>query len=266
MNFLMKSFNAILKLVCLSAGLLASVVDGYSWGQKGHDVTCAIAEKHLSRKARKQISDILDGKSIVYWANWMDNASHTPEYSYTKTWHYKNIDADETYAQAPLNEKGDVVRAINEQIEALKSGKQNREEQALSLKFLVHLMGDLHCPMHMGHKSDLGGNKWQIQYFGRGSNIHSVWDSGLVESAHKWTYTEWVEQIDIFGKEENRRIAAGTPATWGEETYEVCKKVYDATPVGSKLSYDYVSEWSAVAEMQLLRAGLRLAAVLNDIF
>ncbi len=266
MNFLMKSFNAILKLVCLSAGLLTSVVDGYSWGQKGHDVTCAIAERHLNRKARKQISDILEGKSIVYWANWMDNASHTPEYGYTTTWHYKNIDADETYAQAPLNEKGDVVRAINEQIEALKSGELNREEQALSLKFLVHLMGDLHCPMHMGHKSDLGGNRWQVQYFGKGSNIHSVWDSGLVESAHKWTYTEWVEQIDIMGKEENKRIAAGTPATWGEETYEVCKTVYDATPIGSKLSYDYVSEWSTVAEMQLLRAGLRLAAVLNDIF
>lgn len=262
----MNKFNVMSKLACLTAGLLVFAINGYSWGQKGHDVTCAIAEKHLSRKAKKQILEILDGKSIVYWANWMDNASHTPEYRYTKTWHYKNIDAGETYEQAALEEKGDVVRAINDLIAELKSGNQTKEEQALSLKFLVHLMGDLHCPMHMGHKSDLGGNRWQVQYFGRGSNIHSVWDSGLVESAHKWTYTEWVDQIDTYSKEENKKIVEGDPVSWGEQTYEVCKKVYDATPVGSKLSYDYVSEWAPVAEMQLLRAGLRLAAVLNDIF
>ena len=148
-----------LKLVCLCAGLLAVSVNGYSWGQKGHDVTCAIAQKHLTRKAEKKISAILDGKSIVYWANWMDNASHTPEYQYTSTWHYKNIDADETFETAQINKDGDVLIAVNEQIAALKSGKLNKEEQALALKFLVHLVGDMHCPMHMGHKSDKGGNR-----------------------------------------------------------------------------------------------------------
>lgn len=262
----MTKSNKALKLACIAAGLLAFGVNGYSWGQKGHDVTCAIAEKHLTGKARKQISAILDGKSIVYWANWMDNASHTPEYRYTTTWHYKNIDADETYSDASLNPDGDVVRAIDAQIEALKSGKLSREEQATSLKFLVHLMGDLHCPMHMGHKSDLGGNRWQLQYFGAGKNLHSVWDSGLIEQAHKWTYSEWVEQIDTFGKDEDRKIAEGNPTAWGEETYGICCKIYETTPVGSKLSYDYVSKWTETVEMQLLRAGLRLASVLNDIF
>ena len=262
----MKKADEMMKLACMAAGMLLFTVNGYSWGQKGHDVTCAIAEKHLTTKARKHISAILDGKSIIYWANWMDNASHTPEYRYTSTWHYKNIDADETYQSASVNENGDVVRAIEEQIAALKSGNQSREEQATSLKFLVHLMGDLHCPMHMGHKSDLGGNRWQVQYFGSGRNLHSVWDSGLVESAHNWTYSEWVEQIDTYSKEENRKMAEGTPASWGEETYGICKKIYEETPVGSKLSYDYVSGWTETAEQQLLRAGLRLAAILNDIF
>ena len=120
--------NRTLKLVCLCAGLLAVSVNGYSWGQKGHDVTCAIAQKHLTIKAEKKISEILDGKSIVYWANWMDNASHTPEYQYTSTWHYKNIDADETFETAQINKDGDVLIAVNEQIAALKSGKLNKEE------------------------------------------------------------------------------------------------------------------------------------------
>lgn len=260
------NMNRTLKLVCLCAGLLAVSVNGYSWGQKGHDVTCAIAQKHLTKKAQKQICEILDGKSIVYWANWMDNASHTPQYKHTSTWHYKNIDADETYENAELNDKGDVIRAVNEQVAALKSGKLSKEEQALSLKFLVHLMGDMHCPMHMGHKSDRGGNRWQLTYFGKGTNLHSVWDSGIIESAHKWTYSEWVEQIDTNSKEIDAQMAQGTPESWGKETYEICKKIYDTTPVGSKLSYDYVSEWTETIETQLLRAGLRLARVLNEIF
>lgn len=255
-----------LKLVCLCAGLLAVSVNGYSWGQKGHDVTCAIAQKHLTRKAEKKISAILDGKSIVYWANWMDNASHTPEYQYTSTWHYKNIDADETFKTAQINKDGDVLIAVNEQIAALKSGKLNKEEQALALKFLVHLVGDMHCPMHMGHKSDKGGNRWQVQYFRNGTNLHSVWDSGVIESAHKWTYSEWVEQIDVNSKASDRKMAEGTPESWSKETYEVCKSIYEATPVGSQLSYDYVSEWTETIEDQLLKAGLRLASILNDIF
>lgn len=260
------NMNRTLKLVCLCAGLLAVSVNGYSWGQKGHDVTCAIAQKHLTKKAQKQISEILDGKSIVYWANWMDNASHTPQYKHTSTWHYKNIDADETYENAELNDKGDVIRAVNEQVAALKSGKLSKEEKALSLKFLVHLMGDMHCPMHMGHKSDRGGNGWQLRYFGKGTNLHSIWDSGVIESAHKWTYSEWVEQIDTNSKEIDVQMAQGTPESWGKETYGICKKIYDTTPVGSKLSYDYVSEWTETIETQLLRAGLRLARVLNEIF
>ena len=230
----MKHFNGILKLVCLGAGLLAVSVNGYSWGQKGHDVTCALAEKHLTKKAKIHAS--------------------------------KNIDADKTYENAPLNENGDVVRAINEQITALKSGKLSRDEQVLSLKFLVHLMGDLHCPMHMGHMSDRGGNKWQVQFFRSGTNLHSIWDSSIIESAHKWTYSEWVDQIDINSKSVNEKFVEGNPESWGKETYEICKTVYDATPVGSKLSYDYVSDWTETIENQLLRAGLRLASVLNDIF
>ena len=111
-------------MALLVAGLFAVSVDGYCWGQKGHDVTCAVAQRHLTRKAARKIDEILDGKTIVYWANWMDNASHTPEYRYTSSWHYRNTDEGETFSGAPLNENGDVVRAVNEQIAALKSGSR----------------------------------------------------------------------------------------------------------------------------------------------
>ena len=130
----MKTTKSILFMLVACAGMVAGTTTAAAWGQKGHDVTCAIAERHLTKKAAKEIDRILDGKSIVYWANWMDNASHTREFSYTKTWHYKDIDPDETYETAELCGSGDVVTAINAQVAALKSGELNKEAEALALK------------------------------------------------------------------------------------------------------------------------------------
>lgn len=239
----------------------------FGWGQKGHDVTVFIAENHLTPTTYSNIADLLDGKSMVYWANWLDNASHSPEYAYTKTWHYKNIDKGVKYAEAPLHPNGDIVRAVYEQVQILQDSTVSREDHKLALKILVHIMGDLHQPMHMGHASDLGGNRWTVNYFGRDTNLHSVWDSSVPESAHKWTYTEWNDQINRATPLEIENILAeGTPEKWGEETFEICKEVYAKTPQGTKISYDYVSEWAPTVEEQFLKGGLRLADLLNSIF
>lgn len=262
----MKNFRLFPVLVTVCAGLIAGTSVASAWGQKGHDVTCAIAQRHLTPKAQKKISEILHGRSIVYWANWLDNASHTPEYAYTKTWHYKNIDAGESYDNALLCQTGDVVTAIEAQVKALKSGELNKDASSLAIKMLVHLVGDLHNPMHMGHRSDRGGNRWQVQFFNMGKNLHGIWDTDIAERAHRWTYSEWADEIDTADKSQIKEIVKGTPSDWGRETYEIASKIYEGTPVGSKLSYDYVNTWTPVIEDQLEKAGLRLASLLNDIF
>lgn len=244
-----------------------SCLSGFAWGQKGHDVTAYIAENHLTPATYETIGELLDGKSIVYWANWLDNASHSPEYAYSKTWHYKNIDEGIEFEEAPLLESGDIVRAIYEQASILQNPESTKSEKQLALKILVHLMGDIHQPMHMGHATDLGGNKWTVSYFGRDSNLHSVWDSSLPEAAHKWTYTEWNDQINRTTDAETALIIFnGNPEKWGKETYEICKEVYSKTPQGTKISYDYIGEWTPTIELQLLKGGLRLADLLNSIF
>ena len=251
----------------LTLGIATSTLNMFGWGQKGHDVTVFIAENHLTPDSYEKITELLDGKSMVYWANWLDNASHTPEYAYSKTWHYKNIDDGIKYEEAPLHPDGDIIRAIYDQVEILQNPVTSKEDKQLALKILVHVMGDLHQPMHMGHASDLGGNRWTVNYFGRDSNLHSVWDSSVPESAHKWTYTEWNNQINRPSAEEIVTILEnGTPEKWGKETFEICKEVYAKTPQGTKISYDYVSEWTPVVENQFLKGGIRLADVLNSIF
>lgn len=239
----------------------------FGWGQKGHDTTAFIAEQHLTPITREVINALFDGRSIVYFANWLDNASHTPEYSYSKTWHYKNIDEGQTFESAPLLDTGDIVSAIYSQTEVLNNPESTREQKQLALKIVVHLLGDIHQPMHLGHASDLGGNRHEVKYFGRNNNLHSVWDSSIPESAHKWSYTEWQQQIDrINNTQETIILEHGAPEKWAKETFQIAKEIYSKTPKGTDISYDYIAEWTPVIEEQFLKGGLRLADVLNSIF
>ena len=262
-NYIMKLVYRLLFSLLLLSFATQEIL---AWGQKGHDVTCEIAERHLTRKARKAVTRLLEGKSMVYWSNWLDNASHTPEYAYTKTWHYKNIDAGVLFEDAELEPKGDVVTAINKQMQTLKDKASSTDSKRLALKMLIHLVGDVHQPMHMGHKSDLGGNRWMVQFFGREKNLHGIWDSDVLEGGHKWSYEEWATEIDVLSKKQNREICCGTVEDWAKETFAIATEVYSLTPQGSKLSYDYQARWTPVIEQQLLRGGLRLAHLLNSVF
>ena len=251
-------------IIALIAPLMG--LSAWAWSQKGHDVTAYIAEQHLTPAAAAAVDSIFHGKSMVYWANWLDNASHTMDYAYTKTWHYKNIDEGYKFDEAPLNEKGDIVGAVNMQIATLSDSTTTPQEAELALRILVHCMGDMHQPMHMGHLSDLGGNKTKLKYFDRETTLHSIWDGSLVESAHKWSYTEWQQQIDRATPEEQLTIIAGTPESWAEETFGVAGKVYKYYQPGLNVKYDQIAYATPIIEQQFLRGGLRLAHVLNSIF
>lgn len=246
--------------------LICNSLSGLGWGQKGHDVTAFVAESHLTPVTLQAVDSLLDGRSMVYWANWLDNASHNDEYAYTKTWHYKNIDEGVKYVNAPVNPDGDIVIALREQIKTLSNPKTSKEDKNLAMKILVHLMGDLHQPMHMGHASDRGGNSVGVKFFGKPANLHSIWDSSLVESAHKWSYSEWQQQIDGLREEDEIMLVSGNIDDWGARCYEVAKVIYKYFPEGKNVSYNEVAEWSPVIEDQLLMAGLRLAHILNSIF
>lgn len=257
--YTMKKF--ILTLVAAAATLSA-----FAWGQKGHDTVANIAERHFTAATADSVAAILDGMSPVYWANWLDNASHTPEYYYTKTWHYKNIDAGQDYDSVPRAEKGDVVSALREQIAILADSVSTKSQKALALKIVIHLVGDLHQPMHMGHKSDLGGNKVQVRFFDRGTNLHSVWDTNLPNTAHSWTYTEWTDQLDRATPARQAELTAGNIDDWARESVAIAARVYDYFPSGTKISYNQIAQWTPTIEQQLLRGGLRLAEVLNAVF
>lgn len=256
-----------MKQIAVFILIIATAFNAMAWGPKGHDTVAYIAEKHLSKRTLKRVTEILDGKSLVYVANWMDNASHTDEYAYTKTWHYVNVDPEEgTYANSKKDVAGDAVTAINALVDNLKSGELTPEQERVQLMMLIHIVGDIHCPMHAGRKSDRGGNGTQVKYFGKQKKLHSVWDSEIVESAHRWGYSEWQEQVDRATAKQEKAMAQGTPNDWIEETVVLANKLYQDAAEVSNMSYDYVAEYAPVIEQQFLKGGIRLAKLIEEIY
>lgn len=253
------------KLLLLMLGVTLSL-NAFAWGQKGHDVVAYIAECHLTPAAAEKVGAVLGGRSLVYYANWMDNASNTPEYAYSKTWHYMNIDEGETLETQPRHPQGDLLTAIASITKEIERGKWSEKEHFDGLRMLIHLVGDLHCPMHAGRSTDRGGNGVPVLFFNRETNLHSIWDSSLVESAHNWSYSEWQWNIDRVTEAFAEQVQQGTPEEWFAQTVAITKKIYELTPEGAKISYDYINAMTPVIEQQLLLGGLRLAALLNELY
>ena len=255
--------------------LLGNVV-ALAWGPTGHDVVAAIAEKHLTKKAKKEINKLLDGKSIVYYSSWMDNIQNSPyweqSYKITKTWHYANVDKGHTYQTMPKNENGDVVSSLQMLTDAMEYHYSELTDSMKVdyLKMIVHMVADLHCPMHAGRLSDRGGNGTKVKWFGQNTSLQSVWDSKIVESSRKWSYSEWVEQIDRTGKSYKKEIMGGSFEDWFTETVGHSNSIYTYVENLGKdnpnLSYQFVYDFFPVLERQLLHGGYRLAYVLNSIF
>lgn len=126
-------------------------------------------------------------------------------------------------------------------------------------------MGDLHQPLHIGKAQDKGGNDFQVRWFGSGTNLHSVWDSKMIDS-YGMSYTEVAANADVLSKDEVAAIKRGTVKDWVSESRMLCEDIYDNTKVGEKLGYNYMYQYINVTRSQLQKGGIRLAKIINDIF
>ena len=255
-------------LLVIMAGLLMSG-SAFGWGREGHETIAKIAENNLKPSARKVIEKYLGDHSIVYYAKWMDEYRHTPEYAFTTKWHVARVDENLEYS--PYPEAGDAISGINQAVEILKDYKTLPDSTvAVNIKYLLHLVGDMHCPMHAGRLSDLGGNKTKVKWFGQNTNLHSVWDSKMIDAARKWSYSEWVEQLDRTDRKFRKSVMRGTYEEWFKETVEGAASIYEYVERMEKenpnLSYQFVYDFSPLLEDRLLVGGYRLAYVLNSIF
>ncbi len=235
------------------------------WSKTGHRVTGKVAEQHLSRKVKKAINKLLDGESLALVSTFADDIKADRSFSSFSPWHYVNFPADKQYTDVEPSSRGDLVIGINTCISIIKDKNRSKADRAFYLKMLVHFIGDLHQPMHVGRLEDKGGNDIQIQWFNEGTNLHRLWDSNLI-NLFGMSYTELAGTLPELSKAQVKAIQQGTVYDWVEESQELANEVYDSVSVGEKIGYPYSYKYTGVLREQLQKGGLRLAKVLNDIF
>ncbi len=253
------------KQIAILLLLLMLPTTSYGWGKRGHDVIAHIAECHLTKGVLEGVTELLDGRSMVYYANWMDSASRTAKYRDTYTWHYFNMEMRDDCSTAKRERHGDLLTAAEELEARLRDESLTREERGVALRMYIHIIGDMHQPMHIGREEDHGGGDIPVVYFVESTSLHAVWDYHIVEGCHSWSYSEWQQQIDRLNEAEVRAVTAGGYAEWIDATHEVTREIYRRTPAEHRIFYEYVDHFTPIVEQQLLYAGLRLAAKLNMI-
>lgn len=252
-----------LTIVLLATFLLTASTPVF-WGQIGHRTVGHIADGMLTKKARKQVKRVLGHETLAEVSTWMDEIRSDNSYRYANTWHYCTIPDGMTYETAPKQEGGDVVWAIEKIVKELKSGNLSAEQEAINLKFLAHLVGDVHQPLHVGNGTDRGGNDVKLQWFGTNTNLHSVWDSRMID-AKQLSYYEFADWINHPSKQEIKSWQTTSIRDWAHESMSYRDQVY-AFPENGRLSYRYSYDNFNVVKHRILQAGVRLAGVINDIY
>lgn len=234
-----------------------------AWGPTGHRVTGWVAEKYLSKKARKALLRILDGQSIAMASTWMDEIRSDSAYDRMTDWHWVTIPRGLTYEASPKNPHGDILQTLDRIIAELKTGSLPRAGEIERLKMLIHLTGDLHQPLHVGDRDDRGGNDVRVMWFGSQSNLHRIWDSDMIDHT-RLSYTELAQSLDIPSREQITAWQGSSIHDWARESQSLHEPLYD---VGDgRLGYAYSYVHLPVIRDRLLKAGVRLAGILNDIF
>jgi hypothetical protein len=282
----------------VSSILLCGPEPVFAWGQDGHRIIAEIAERNLTPAATAAIREILGEETLAGISTWPDEIRSDGTWDFVSPWHYISINDDESwedYERVP-EEEGDLLFVLD-QLEALlrkmdvetftltgvvkargsslKSTKEKEVGKREILSFFVHFVADLHQPLHVGRREDQGGNRIQVKWFGEEDSLHKVWDEKLVESTNL-SYTEFATFLNRVTEEERKAWTGTSYLDWAKECKTFREQVYDFGAQRSgyflniveppSLSYDYRAKALPIVRDQLRKGGIRLAALLNDIF
>ena len=259
-----------LAIIPLAAGLLAwAPVQPAPWGANGHRIVAEIAERHLLPLTRMRIRELLGPYPLARISVWADEYRGTPEGEHTATWHYVNVPDDVEYREPRTDHPTDIVQALRLQEQVLRDTTRSHEDHVLALKLLVHFVADIHQPMHVGRASDRGGNDVEVRWFGQPVNLHSLWDSYILEH-QQLSYTEYVAFLDFASADEIAAWQGTEYVDWLRESQALRAGIYGPIDAAGdevpNLAWDYFNVTIPIVEQRLLQAGIRLAGVLNGIF
>jgi S1/P1 Nuclease len=242
---------------------------GMAWGVLGHRIVGQIADSYLSKNAKKEIYKILGNESIAMSSNWPDFIKSDPAYKYLSSWHYinfkKGLSEIELKNYLATDTVTDAYTKINWITAQLKNKGTEPDKKVLYLRLLIHIVGDLHQPLHIGRYEDLGGNKINVTWFKEPYNLHQVWDSKLIDF-QQLSYTEYATAINYTTKTQRKEWQAEPVSDWIWQSYQQAQKIYADIKPDDKLGFDYDFKYNSTVNQQLLKGGVHLAGLLNEIF
>jgi hypothetical protein len=237
----------------------------FAWGKTGHRAAAAIADKHMSGLARAHVREILGTESLDEAGTWPDEMKSDPSEFWKKTaspWHYVTVGGF-VYDTAPP--EGDAIEALERFTKALRDPRTPQAERELALRFVIHIIADLHQPLHVGRPGDRGGNEVKLKWFGRDTNLHSIWDSAMVDD-EDLSFTEWAERLNRrMTSEQVIRDWAINPQVWVTESAQIRETIYPAASE-VELGYDYNYRHLPTVKRRIGQAGVRIAAYLSWLF
>lgn len=266
--------RSIYHLLFIIACVCTNTFPAFGWGQEGHRIIAKIAYDNLSCKARKAVDKTLGKQGMIYWTNWPDEIKSDTIYPDSHDWHYQDFAPGMSYEQiadAMVHypaEGGNLFRALDSLERVLRLAiKEHRVVDPHTLRFFIHLNGDLYCPMHMAHMDDKGGNRVKMKWFGSNTNLHTVWDSKLIDS-QGYSYSEFAEILQHNYADLKKPLMRDQ---WQEaelvwQTYQLTEAIYQYQPDWDGNTYHYIYRWHEPMERQLYIAGIRLARLLNSIY
>lgn len=259
-NYSMKKFVSTLLLSALCTSF------AMAWGGFGHSAIAYIAERHLTAKAKANIERYIDGRSIVYYAAWMDYNRQTPPLDITRDWHVDywtddmRTDADGK-PQPPCN-ASQIDRIVKEMSDFRELSDSLVD---INIRFLTHLVGDLHCPVHIDFPLS---RPMQVTVEGKPLRVHKMWDGYAISNRHLGcSPMQLAEILDIYTPQMIHQAQQGDPYSWFNETVAAAQHALDMIPEDKILTDEnYFDEAAVIAEDRITVAGYRLAAILNSIF
>jgi hypothetical protein len=249
--------------------LLAVACSLISWGVIAHRTIAEIAGNHLSPKAKAAVTALLGTEDMPIVSTFADEIRYSAEYKYTSPWHYLNVKQGLTFEEFKktvlTDTSANVYNALVKMEAQLRNPKSTKDEKTFALKMIIHFVGDLHQPMHVSRAEDKGGNDIKLKFQGKDTNLHSLWDSGLVEY-NGFTFTEMATALDHISDLKIKQWQSDPVMKWLYESYQISDTLYKEIEVSSTLDYTYYPKHSELYKMRIQQAGIRLAGLLNEIY
>lgn len=288
----------MMKYLFVPLMLTLYVPQAFSWGNLGHQTIGEIAERNLTPKAKTAITNILGPEKLAVTAVWADYIKDDPDFDGFKEYHYVDVPNKTVFEKIPVTDRAtkDAMTVLLKYPDMLRNQNTERSVKMIALRYIVHVIGDVHQPLHVGNSMDSGGNLCKVSWEKKQIfNLHQIWDGKIIDydvsklkvgksplkNYSAVTYADDIIKNNPLTADEIETIQSAPMDKWLKESQDLRPQVYpDNSPVvDDKRNYcsrstnsfplipdSYKEKAAKISQQRMLQAGLRLAALLNDIF